>query len=209
MRRLRLLALLGATALAGACGSSTSTATSSTSGTSGSSSTTGGAASSTSTSAAGPTTLPPGFGTGTASGAATATSTALLVRLSVARNPGFDRIVFEFQGTGLPGYEVKYVQPPLRQDASGNIVQVAGTAFLNIRMEHASGFDLDHGTPTYQGPEAIPKSQAGTVVIEEVHRLGDFEAVLTWAAGLNRNAPFRVTTTASPARIILDVANGT
>ena len=47
----------------------------------------------------------------------------------------------------------------------------------------------------------------GASVVKEVVRTGDFEAVLTWAIGLEQKVDFRVTTAASPSRLIVDFRN--
>jgi hypothetical protein len=137
---------------------------------------------------------------------ATADGTALLARVAVGHHDGFDRVVFQFRDEGLvPGYRVEYVQPPLKEDGSGNPVDVAGSAFVVVRMEPASGFDLNtgEGELVYKGPKRLP----GTGVVKEVVRTGDFEAVLSWAIGLDAKVPFLVTTTASPSRLIVDFRN--
>jgi hypothetical protein len=138
----------------------------------------------------------------------TATETALLERVAVGRHEGFDRVVFQFRDH-LPGYRVQYVTPPLQEDGSGNVVDVDGSAFLLVRMELASGFDVatDEGVMVYKGPRRIEGAAAGTSIVREVVRTGDFEAVLSWAIGLEERVDFRVTTAASPARLIVDVRN--
>jgi hypothetical protein len=143
-----------------------------------------------------------GAGTGVVVAPSTTKSTALLDRVAVGRHEGYDRVVFQFRDEGLPGYRVEYVQPPLKEDGSGNPVSVAGNAFVTVRMEPASGFDLStgEGELVYKGPKRLP----GASVVKEVVRTGDFESVLTWAIGLEAKVPFRVTTAASPARLIVD-----
>ena len=108
--------------------------------------------------------------------------TALLERVAVAGHDGYDRVVFQFRN-GLPGYRVEYADPPLREDGSGNVVDLEGNAFLVVRMEPASGFDLTvpEGKLIYTGPRRIAGD--GTTVVRELVRTGDFEAVLTWAVG--------------------------
>jgi len=137
-------------------------------------------------------------------GAASGSDTALLERVAVGRHEGYDRVVFQFTNA-LPGYKVEYVQPPLIEDGSGDTVDVAGNAFVVVRMEPASGFDLNtgEGELVYKGPKRLP----GTGVVKEVARTGDFEAVLSWAIGLEAKVPFRVTTAASPSRLIVDFKN--
>jgi hypothetical protein len=143
-----------------------------------------------------------GAGTGVVVGTSTANATSLLNRVAVGRHAGYDRVVFQFEDPGLPGYRIEYVEPPLHEDGSGNPVDVAGNAFLVVRMEPASGFDLNSGEGqlVYKGPKRLP----GASVVKEVVRTGDFEAVLTWAIGLDSKTPFRVSTATSPSRLIVD-----
>jgi hypothetical protein len=131
--------------------------------------------------------------------------TALLERVAVAGHEGYDRVVFQFRN-GLPGYRVEYAEPPLREDGSGNVVDLEGNAFLVVRMEPASGFDLSvpEGKLIYTGPRRIAGD--GTTMVRELVRTGDFEAVLTWAVGLEARVPFRVLRLDDPARLVVDFA---
>ncbi|MDX6387064.1 MAG: hypothetical protein QOD85_866 [Gaiellaceae bacterium] len=140
--------------------------------------------------------------------AATGSDTALLERIAVGRHEGYDRVVFQFQN-GLPGYKVEYVQPPLKEDGSGKPVSVKGNAIVSVRMEPASGFDLNtgEGVLVYKGAKQIDGTSAGTSVVQQLVRTGDFEAVLSWAIGLSDRVDFRVTTATSPDRLIVDFRN--
>jgi hypothetical protein len=145
-------------------------------------------------------------GRATITGSAQAKDTALLERIDLGRHDGFDRVVFRFRGTDVPGYRVGFVDRPLREDGSGADVPIDGDAILGVRLEPASGFDLNgEGTLVYKGPKRIAGSQSGTQVITEVARTGDFEAVLNWAIGLDRARDFRVLRLESPARLVVDV----
>jgi hypothetical protein len=149
-----------------------------------------------------------GAGTTPVEGSATGSETALLERVALGRHEGYDRVVFQFRST-LPGYKVEYVQPPLKEDGSGNPVKINGNAFVVVRMEPASGFDLNtgEGVMTYKGPRRLAGSTAGTSVVQELVRTGDFEAVLTWAVGVSDEVDFRVRTATSPPRLIIDFRN--
>jgi hypothetical protein len=147
----------------------------------------------------------PDAGFATQVGRTTAKAIALLDRVAVGRHEGYDRVVFQFATAGVPGYRVEYVDPPLKEDGSGNPVDVEGNAFVVARMEPASGFDLNtgDGVLVYKGPKRLP----GASIVKEVVRTGDFEAVLSWAIGLGTEVPFRVTTAESPSRLIVDFKN--
>jgi hypothetical protein len=149
-----------------------------------------------------------GASTNPVKGDATGTDTALLERIAVGRHEGYDRVVFQFRN-GLPGYRVEYVSGPLKEDGSGKPVTVQGNAFVVVRMEPASGFDLNtgEGVLVYKGPKQIDGSSAGTSVVRQLVRTGDFEAVLSWAIGLSDKVDFRVTTATSPDRLIVDFRN--
>lgn len=130
---------------------------------------------------------------------------SLLERLALGQHEGFDRVVFQFRND-LPGYRIEYVEPPIREDGSGANVKVAGDAFLLVRMELASGFDLntDEGVVVYTGPRRI----VGSRVVREVVRTGDFEAVLSWVIGVESERQFRVLRLDGPARLVVDIPTG-
>lgn len=149
-----------------------------------------------------------GAGTTPVSGAASGEDTALLERIAVARHEGYDRVVFQFRNH-RPGYRIEYQSPPFAEDGSGNPVDVAGNAFVVVRMEPASGFDVStgEGELVYKGPRRINGADVGTSVVRELVRLGDFEAVLTWVVGLVEKVDFRVLALDHPARLVVDFRN--
>ena len=149
-----------------------------------------------------------GAGTQAVSARRDVTETALLNRVAIGRHEGFDRVVLQFRYV-LPGYPVEYVNPPLHEDGSGHRLEIAGRAFVEVRMERASGFDVEtgEGELVYRGPRRISGSQAGTSTVREIVRTGDFEAQLTWAIGLSDRVGFRVSTLDRPARLVVDFRN--
>jgi hypothetical protein len=132
--------------------------------------------------------------------------TALLTAVRAARHPGYDRVVFEFRNR-VPGYDVRYVEPPVLADGSGEEVEVAGNAVLLVRMEPALDADLtqESAPPTYTGPTRFSPD---TEVVVELVRTGGFEGVLTWAIGVTGEQPFRVTRLENPARLAIDIETG-
>ena len=134
------------------------------------------------------------------------TGTALLKTVRVGRNPGFERIVFEFAGTSMPGYRVQWIDGPVLADGYGEPVDVTGEAYLELIMEPASGVDLSAPqlTIVYDGPDRIPVA-GQTELITDLVRTGDFEAVLSWAAGTTEKVPFRVLRLENPTRVVVDL----
>ena len=132
------------------------------------------------------------------------THVELLTAVRASRYPGYDRLVFEFR-EGVPGYDIRYVEPPVRADGSGAEVAVAGSAVLRVRMDPALDADLtkESAPLTYNGPTRFSPD---TESIAELARAGGFEGVLTWAVGLEERQPFRVTRLQDPARLVIDVS---
>ena len=149
-----------------------------------------------------------GAGTDPVSDEPTGEGIALLEAVTLGRHEGFDRIVFRFRNH-VPGHRVRYAEGPFSEDGSGNPVAVEGDAFLEVRMEQASGFDVEtgEGELVYKGPKRLRGADAGTSVIREAVRTGDFEALLTWIVGLSDRVDFRVLILAEPPRLVVDVRN--
>jgi hypothetical protein len=101
--------------------------------------------------------------------------TALLAAIRVARRQGYDRVVFRF-ANALPGYRISYVRPPFREDGSGKPIAVNGSAFVLVRMEPASGYDLSNDRLVYRGPRRVAGADHGASTVREVVRTGDFES---------------------------------
>jgi hypothetical protein len=125
-----------------------------------------------------------------------------LTAVRVAHQPGFDRIVFEFApqsgGTAhLPAYTVsRQASAQFVKDPSGQAVTMRGSAGLRIVFHGASG------ATSYTGSR---DQMPGLPVIQEVEQLGDFEAVLSWGAGLSQPSCLRTLELSNPTRLVIDV----
>jgi hypothetical protein len=121
----------------------------------------------------------------------------------VAHQAGFDRVTFEFAGTGLPPYSVaRQAGTGFTEDASGRAVSLRGDQGMKITFHGASG------QGTYNGSTDIilPPALGAADTLAEVRQIGDFERVLSWAAGMNSPTCTRVVELASPSRLVIDVA---
>jgi len=132
------------------------------------------------------------------------TTRGYLKDVRVAAQAGFDRVVFEFEDA-LPGYEVATTQPPLTEDGSGDEVRVQGDALLQVRFENSATARIEgeRVVPVYTGADRV--RGGGSRVVTEVVDVGDFEGVVTWVIGLRTASDVRVSTLASPHRLVVDV----
>ncbi len=139
--------------------------------------------------------------TGRVSAPAAAATAGRLVDVETGTHEGYDRIVFTFDGA-LPAYAVEVAGDPVRACGSGAPVAVEGEATLAVRFEGTAAH-TEAGVPTVDGSDrhlALP-------VVRSLHLTCDFEAQVSWAAGLQTRSSFRVLTLDAPPRIVVDVAH--
>ena len=136
------------------------------------------------------------------SGGADSGTAMQLTHVRVAHQPGYDRIVFEFAPPAgstahLPAYTVsRQASAQFVKDASGQPVTMRGSAGLHIVFHGASG-----ATSYTDSRDQTP----GLPVVQEVEQLGDFEAVLSWGAGLSQASCLRTLELSNPTRLVIDV----
>ena len=131
--------------------------------------------------------------------AASGTGLAQPTTARVAGQSGYDRIVFEYAGTGLPSLSITSVTPPFALDPSGKPLTVSGKVFLGIVFRNVPGI-----ASGYSGPTSF---KAGLPVLTDLELRGDFEGVQQWVAGLSGQACVRVFTLTSPSRLVMDLAS--
>lgn len=131
----------------------------------------------------------------TPTSASTAQDMPVLVGIRAAHHPGFDRVVFDFEG-GLPSnVQVRYVDE-LVADGSGLPVRIAGRAVLQVRLE-----------PTeWTGQSTAPRRRAYALPnVMTTVRSGLFEGVTTYGIGLAKRTRFHVHRLHGPDRVVVDV----
>lgn len=128
---------------------------------------------------------------------------ATLTGVRAATHEGYDRVVFELAvGDEMPGYHLEYIDKPVRDCAEGSAKEVAGDAWLEVRMspEYAH---TEAGHPTIPFRE----QSLNLPVIRELERTCDFEAVTTWVIGVSSPNPYRVQELTNPPRLVVDIAH--
>lgn len=122
--------------------------------------------------------------------------------LRIGRQPGADRLVFEFDGDGLPAWSIEYVDRPVRDCGSGDVVTLPGDAWLQVRFIGAHAH-----SPEGEGTTG-PKSR--TVAMKNLLALArtcDFEGEVTWVAAVRHPGGYTPRTLDSPARLVVDIAH--
>ena len=118
-----------------------------------------------------------------------------------------ERIVFDFDADGFDAGQISYhhigYRDPPFTGTQGDPIDVDGSAFLEIVMWHASGYDIEELEPTYTGPEEI--KPADLEFVQEIQLLEDFEATLVWVIGLDQRRAFTVFELDDPDRLVIDI----
>jgi hypothetical protein len=128
---------------------------------------------------------------------------ARLKDVRTGEHEGYDRVVFEFEGSALPGYHVEYVDKPVRRCGSGEPTVVAGDAWLLVRFDPAIAH-TDKGKPTVKDRERRLKMP----VARELELTCDFEGHVDWVVGVAFPGRYRVLELSGPARVVVDVQHG-
>ncbi|HEY3091281.1 MAG TPA: hypothetical protein VGJ59_24805 [Jatrophihabitantaceae bacterium] len=126
------------------------------------------------------------FGTAPVAGRGNAVN-ALVTGIRAGRHPGYDRLVFDLQGAGLPMFGARYT-------GSGATIQV-GLAGLG------SATSAPHGS--YGGPRVVP---IGLPELRSVTFTGSGAGGVGFLVATAHRHGFRVMALLRPSRVVLDVA---
>jgi hypothetical protein len=126
---------------------------------------------------------------------------SLLTNVRTSSSPAYERIVFDF-ATSLPNWHIEYIDKPVRSCGSGDVVDIAGQNFLEIRFTPTNAHDTA-GHPTM----AWREKQFSYRNLLEIEQTCDFEAVTTWVAGVRSPSQYRVMELQNPPRIVIDLKN--
>lgn len=127
---------------------------------------------------------------------------AVLGDVRTGKHTGFDRVVFEFKGSEMPGYYIEYIGEPITQCGSGNKVELTGNGGLEVRFSPAQAHTED-GKPAmfFSDNEQNP----GYDIIKKLKSTCDFEGNVTWAIGVSKANEYRVLELENPTRLAVDI----
>ncbi len=116
-------------------------------------------------------------------------------------HPCFERVVIELGGSGdFPGWNVEYVDDPVRLGESDEFVEIAGEATLQVTMRM---WMPEPGGEGYAGPiDFVPENVFHVLQLRETE---NFEGVCIWSIGLDAQYPFLVEVFHDPERLVIDL----
>ena len=136
-------------------------------------------------------------------GEASTDSFVTVTGIKTGLHDGYDRVVFDVEGTGTPGWDVRYVAEATSQ-GSGDTVDVEGAAILQVTISGV-GYPTDTGIEEYDGSAPLPGQ--GDEAVTEVVWDSTFEGTSVAFVGAAEQTPFRVYLLENPTRVVLDVAH--
>lgn len=130
---------------------------------------------------------------------AAAADPPVLTAIRAAHNPGFDRVVFEFNTKYAPKATVKWVTT-LIEDASGRTIPYAGRAAVQVVMTGANAHRAD-------GTASVTRAKVAYALpnVIQVIPAGDFEAVITYGISVTKQTTTWVTRLTNPGRVVVDI----
>lgn len=123
--------------------------------------------------------------------------TTYLKEVRVAKNKGFDRVVFEFLGD-IPRYQVQYIKPPISGTADEEI-KVSGRFFVEINLQ-----SLPYPDDEKLAKATIPTGKLNFPAVSEVKEIEWFEGVRPFVVGLKAKKLYRVQQLKNPTRLVID-----
>jgi hypothetical protein len=126
----------------------------------------------------------------------------LVTGVRLGAHETYDRVVLDLEGTGTPGWRVRYEDNPAL-DGSGAPVDLAGSHTLVVTV---TGTRYPEPGENAYDPGQLLVRAGGLTVVTEVLRGAPFEGQLDVFIGTREEAPFRVFTLEDPERLVIDVA---
>lgn len=122
--------------------------------------------------------------------------------IRISHHDGFDRVVYELDGSGVPGWTVGYVSQAV-EEASGMVLEIDGRATLWVALT-GSGYPSETGAVPFSHPTSV--RGAGTTVVTEVEGWSAFEGTTGSFIGVaEQELAFRVFLLDHPLRVVVDI----
>lgn len=123
----------------------------------------------------------------------------LVTDVRTGKHQGFERVVFEFEGNGEPGWFIDYTEDPAQQ-GSGHSIKYQGSTALNVNIDGTVlPFEMNRPDPNIG---TVP-GQGGFVT--EVISAGTFEGRSQFVIGLKEEHAYSVQVLKGPTRLVIDI----
>jgi hypothetical protein len=126
---------------------------------------------------------------------------AKLGAVRAARHPGYDRVVFQFEGAEIPGYRVEYVREISLGETDDQYLTLKGEALVQATFQGSASEDYRPGTQTV--PDRLTP---GLAQVKQIGLAEDWEGLVRLGIGLDHRGGFRVLELHDPARVVVDFA---
>jgi hypothetical protein len=126
---------------------------------------------------------------------------AKLGAIRAARHPGYDRVVFQFEGAEVPGYRIEYVREITLGETDDQYLTLLGGALVQATFQGSATEDYRPGTQTV--PDRLTP---GLAQVRQIGLAEDWEGVVRLGIGLDHRAGFRVLELHDPPRVVVDFA---
>jgi hypothetical protein len=127
---------------------------------------------------------------------------AKLTAVRAAAHPGYDRVVFQFEGTRVPGYRIEYVGEITLGESDDEFLTLQGGALVQATFQGSASDDHRPGTQT------VPdRFTPGLAQVKQIGLAEDWEGLVRLGIGLDHRAGFRVLELRDPVRVVVDVAS--
>lgn len=123
----------------------------------------------------------------------------------VGTHTDFDRVVFEIEGDGIAGWDVRYVDEATSQ-GSGEEIEVAGEAVLAVALHNVTLPPDLPGDIEIWDEDRLDGPIGG--VIAEVVNDTIFEGIQLFFVGLDEERAFVIERFEDPQRVVLDIPHG-
>ncbi|KAA8721913.1 AMIN-like domain-containing (lipo)protein [Corynebacterium phocae] len=134
---------------------------------------------------------------------AQAPSQLLVTSVRVEEQEALERVIFDFVGTGTPGWFIDYTENPSQQ-GSGNSIEFHGDVALNVNIDGTVlPFELNEPEPNIGTVEGLGG------LVKEVISSGTFEGRSQFIIGLDSSRPYSVQFQTNPSRLVIDILNTT
>jgi hypothetical protein len=130
-----------------------------------------------------------------ASGAKQGSPSGVIARVGLAGHEGYDRFVLEFDGPGLPAYQIAYSSRE-SVEVAGDDVPLTGTALLAITV-----------SPGRTKDRLPVRLKTDTSNIQEAALVNVGPGSLKWMLAVDRPTAFKIFVLEDPSRLVIDVSN--